>query len=175
MSDPNEPSTPWWTPAPLSVRPTWTLIRNYAFLTVCVWGIFLVALAIDPRTCVPELCRAREGHESIRVSSGQSLPILNRYVADDSAVTIDYISLAPDRRITSLCSEAAEVMDAVLLDRKNQDAIRITLGTTTTYGVSWQEGSFVSCCATTYVSLVRDSEDEWHLNPCAALKRKGAF
>ena len=130
---------------------------------------------MDPGTCYPELCTPREGHDSIRLSSGAELPVLDRHVSDDKAVMIEYVSRAEGRQMKALCSEAEEAVEAVLADPRNADAPRIALGATTPSGVDWQNGRFVTCCGTTYLTLQRDSDGRWHLRPCEALKLKDAF
>ena len=137
--------------------------------TAFIWGLFFLALYLDPVTCYPELCTPTEGHDSILLSSDTRLPILSRHVAND-AVMIDYVSLER-RELKALCSEADQVMEAVINDPRNADAQRIMLGSTTPYGVDWKVDRFIPCCTTTYFTLVRNTGEEWHLRPCDVFKQ----
>jgi hypothetical protein len=149
-----------------SVRPTWTNIRNGALLTGFLWGLFVLVLYVDPRTCYPKLCTLAEGHEWIQLTSETRIPVLDRRVDEDGDVWIEYVSTTETRELEAMCSEARHVSEVVATDARNHDARRVFLGMTFPDVVSSRHGEFNECCTTVYFSMVRSETGDWYVRQC---------
>jgi len=115
-------------------------------------------------------CQPSPKFPPIRLASGQTLAVVDRYDSGSGGVLIDYISAQDGLDLHEMCAEVKEVWESIREELTLQAVTKVSFGVTNPRkefaGMRWFVIPVFTCCRSMYLTIELTDEGEWQFRNC---------